>query len=128
MAEDRSSDGAGGEAGKKSAEGEQVRRQAVLVGKEQLAEHQPGGGAVKEEVVPLDGGANGGGDDGLAQLPGMICVRRRRCCGHGPFPRLRLLRLFMSPVRGFERPSARSSNRGQTEGLPIRVPNPSSVP
>ena len=37
-------------------------------GKEQLGEHQAGDGAVKEEIVPLDGGADRAGDDGPAQL------------------------------------------------------------
>src|SRR5262249_26961584 len=62
------------------AEGRKRCRQRILIGKIQLAEHEPGRGAVEEEIVPLDGGANGGCDDCLAQLRSVVgfgqgCVR-----------------------------------------------------
>ena len=40
----------------------------VGVRKEQLGEDKAGDGAIEKEIVPLDGGANGGGDDSAAQL------------------------------------------------------------
>ena len=40
----------------------------IGVGEEQLAEHERGGGAVDEEVVPLERRADGGADDDPPQL------------------------------------------------------------
>ena len=39
---------------------------------EQLGEHQAGDRAVEEEIVPLDRGADGGGDHGAAKLNLML--------------------------------------------------------
>src|SRR5262249_24182093 len=57
-------------------DGERLERSdpGVRVGKEQLGEDEAGDRAVEEEIVPLDGGANGGGNDGAAKL--RLVVRR----------------------------------------------------
>ena len=75
MAEDRRADRPGDEADEIGAEGGERRRQRILVGEVQLAEDEAGGGAVEEEVVPLDGGADRRGDDRLAQLCAVFGVR-----------------------------------------------------
>jgi hypothetical protein len=72
MAEYRRADRASDKADEIGAKGRQRRRQCILVGKIELAEHQSGRGAVKEEVVPLDGGADGRCDDRLAQLRAVV--------------------------------------------------------
>src|SRR5437667_3234932 len=45
-----------------------VPTQGSECGKKQFGEHQSGDGAVEEKVVPLDRGADGGGDHGAAKL------------------------------------------------------------
>ena len=75
MAEDRGADRATDEADEIGAEGGKRRGQRIFVGKVELAEDEAGGGAVKEEVVPLDGGADGRGDDRLAQLRAVVGFR-----------------------------------------------------
>ena len=95
MTEDRGADRAGGKADEISAEGKQRCRQRLLVGEVELAEDETGGGAVKEEVVPLDGGADGRSDHRLAQLRAVFSLRQRhvcRCHSHGVPPRIRPLR------------------------------------
>ncbi len=92
MAEDGGADGARDEADEIDAEGVERRGQRLLVREEELAEHQAGHGAVEEEIVPLDGRADGGGDDGAAQLARVLLGRKRRDGagdgGHGgSFPR-----------------------------------------
>jgi hypothetical protein len=59
VTEDRSSDRPSDEADEIGAEGGQRRGQRVLVWKVELAENEPGSRAVKEEIVPFDGGADG---------------------------------------------------------------------
>ncbi len=81
MAEDRGADRPSDEADEIGAECRERRRQRILVGKVELAEDQPGGGAVDEEVVPFDGGADGGRDDGLAQLLAVVGLGHRPVCG-----------------------------------------------
>src|SRR5262249_21775426 len=86
VAEDGGADRAPDEPDEVGAERRQRRGHRVLVGEVQLAEHEAGGGAVEEEVVPLDGGADGRSDDGLAQLVAVIGGRQRPvggCCSHG---------------------------------------------
>ena len=75
MAEDRGADRPSDEADEIGAEGGERRRQRILVGKVELAEDQTGGGAVEEEVIPLDGRADGGRDDRLAQLEALFGFR-----------------------------------------------------
>jgi hypothetical protein len=53
------------------------RGQWVLVWEEELAEDQPGHGAIEQEIVPLDRGADRGGDDGAAELA-IVLLRRKR--------------------------------------------------
>jgi len=72
MTEDRGADRPPDEADEIGAERRQRRRQGILVGKIKLAEDQPGGGAVEEEIIPFDRGADGGCDDCLAQLRTVI--------------------------------------------------------
>src|SRR5512140_658514 len=48
--------------------GAERSRERIERGKENAAEHERGRGSVEEEVVPLDGGADEGRDDDLAQL------------------------------------------------------------
>ena len=72
VAEYRGADRAADEADEIGAEGGERRRQRILVGKVELAEDKPGGGAVEEKVVPLDRGTDGRCDDSLAQLRAVI--------------------------------------------------------
>src|SRR5579883_1508991 len=89
MAEDRRPDRPGDKADEIGAEGQEGCRQRLEGGKEKLAKYQPGRGAIEEEVVPFDGGADGGGEDRLAQLDVMVhCGCVQRCCDHAD-PRLR---------------------------------------
>ena len=68
MAEYRSADRAADEPDEVGAEGRQSRGEWIFVGKVELAEDQPGRGAVNEEIVPFDRSANGRRDDSLSQL------------------------------------------------------------
>src|SRR5262249_27792275 len=61
-------------------EGVEQRRRRIFVGEEELAEDETGHGAVEQEIVPLDGRADRGGDDGAAEL---ARVSLRRQCGTG---------------------------------------------
>ncbi len=58
VAEDRCADRAPYKADEIGSEGGERRRQRIRIGKEQLAENEPGCRAVKEEVVPLDRSTN----------------------------------------------------------------------
>ncbi|GAA3142605.1 hypothetical protein GCM10020001_076880 [Nonomuraea salmonea] len=69
VAEDGGADGPGGEPAEVGAEGEQESCGGVAGGEEELREQRAGGEAVEEEVVPLDRGADGGGDHRTDQLP-----------------------------------------------------------
>ena len=81
MPEDRGADRPADEADEVGAERRERSGQRILVGKEQFRENQPGGGAVDEEVVPLDGGADGGGDHRLAQLRAVLGIRKLAASG-----------------------------------------------
>src|SRR6202007_1246354 len=86
------------EADEIGAERRQCRGQRVFVGEVELAEDQAGGGAIEEEVVPLDRGADGRRDDGLAQVGAVVVRAQRRvggCRCHWGFLRL------SSPRGGF---------------------------
>ena len=65
VAEDDAAEGAGDEAERVGAEGQQGRGGGLALGEEQRAEDERRGRAVEEEVVPLDGGADQGGEDDL---------------------------------------------------------------
>src|SRR5215470_413754 len=59
-----------GRATKPTADGKGLERSdpRVRVREEQLGKDQAGDGAVEKEIVPFDRRADGGGDDGAAQL------------------------------------------------------------
>jgi hypothetical protein len=82
MAEDRSADRTADEADEIGSERRQRCGKRILVREVKLAENQAGGGAVNEEVIPFDGGADGRGDDSLAQLLAVI-GRRQHVVGDG---------------------------------------------
>jgi hypothetical protein len=86
MPEDRSADRTAGEADEVGPECRQGGGERILLWKEQLADDQSSRGAVDEEVVPFDGGADGRGDDGLAQLGGVLGCGQR--VGHCPLQTL----------------------------------------
>ena len=67
MAEDDAAERPRDEADGVGGEGEQGADQRVERGEEQLVEDEGGGGAVEEEVVPLDGGADQAGEDDAAK-------------------------------------------------------------
>src|SRR6266404_2424340 len=77
MAEDRGTDRASDETDKIGPEGRERRGQRIRIGKEQLAEDQPSGRTVKEEVVPLDRRADRLCDNCLAQLRAVLGLRHR---------------------------------------------------
>ena len=62
VAEDEPADRAGEEADGEGAERRELRGRPVEAVEEELVEDEAGGGAVEEEVVPLDGGADRGGE------------------------------------------------------------------
>ena len=66
-------------------EGQQRADQRVEVGKNSCVEHQRGGGAVEEEVVPLQRRADEAGDDDLAGRAGQVGGRGGQvvALGHG---------------------------------------------
>jgi hypothetical protein len=66
VAEDRGADRAPSKADEIGSEGGERRRQRIRIGKEQLAENQPGCCAIKEEVVPLDRSTNDRRDNRFA--------------------------------------------------------------
>jgi hypothetical protein len=68
VSEDHAAQGTGKEADSKGGEGRHLAGKGINVGEEQRAENQRRGGAVKEEVVPLDRGANEAGDDDAANV------------------------------------------------------------
>jgi hypothetical protein len=72
MAENRRPHGARDEADGVDQKRLERADQRVGLREIEFREHQPRHRAVKKEVVPLDGGADGAGDDRAAQLPGMI--------------------------------------------------------
>ena len=76
MAEDCRADRAADKADEVGAECRERPGQRVGVGKKELWKHQSGGGAVDEEVIPLDGRADRRGNHGLAQLRAVLGVRK----------------------------------------------------
>ena len=91
MAEDGRADRARDEADGIDGEGLERADPGVGVREEQLGEDEAGDGAVEEEIVPLDRGADGGGDDGAAKLHLMFSRRKLKGGGigrdHGHFSR-----------------------------------------
>jgi hypothetical protein len=67
--EDDAAERACREADRVGTEREQGRVDRIGVGEEQRAEDERGRGAVEEEVVPLDGGADEAGEDDLDDRP-----------------------------------------------------------
>ena len=67
VAEDQPADRPGEEPDGEGGEGRELRGRSVQPVEVELVEDQAGGGAVEEEVVPLDGGADGRGDRDLAR-------------------------------------------------------------
>ena len=75
MAKDRRTDRTADKADKIGAEGEQDPSQWGLVGEVELAEYQASGGAVEEEIVPLDCRTDCRCDDCFTQLRTMFGFR-----------------------------------------------------
>ena len=75
--------GPGQEPDREGAEGRELRRRSVEAVEEELVEDETGGGAVEEEVVPLDGGAHrrGDGDPSGCGAVGHLGRRGRRAAG-----------------------------------------------
>src|SRR5271154_413426 len=90
MAENGGTDRTSGEPNKIGSERRKCRRKRRLIGKKQLAEDEAGGGAVKEEIVPLDRSTDRRCDDSLAELRAVFCLGQhpisRRCHSHGVPP------------------------------------------
>jgi hypothetical protein len=84
MAEDEGTDRSADEADEEDAEGFQHPDDGIRLREEQLAEHQRRDGAVEQEVVSLDGGADGAGDNGATKLrPVFGFGKPARCHGSG---------------------------------------------
>jgi len=83
MSEDGGADRPADEADEIGAEGGERRGERVFVGEIELAEDEAGGGAVEEEVVPLDRGADGRGDDRFSQLRIVLGFRQGNLGGRG---------------------------------------------
>jgi len=92
MAEDRSTDRPRREANEVGAEGQERGGGRIGVREIKLAKYQSGGGSIKEEVVPFDGSADGGGDHRLAQLPTVVGRGKRVVSGYRSHVRLPLIR------------------------------------
>jgi hypothetical protein len=78
MAEDGGADWASDKAHCIDSESFQDADQRIGVGEEELAENKAGHDAVKQEIVPLDGGPDGAGDYGSQELPAMLLWCKRR--------------------------------------------------
>src|SRR5262249_52539788 len=78
MTEDEGADRARDKADEVDGKRVERRGQRRLVGEEELAENQAGHRAVEQEIVPLERGADSGGDDRAPQLARMIVGRKRR--------------------------------------------------
>src|SRR6185437_6878013 len=78
--EDRGADGPSDEADEVGPESRERARVGIGVGEIELAEYQRRDRAVDEEVIPLDGGADGRCDDGAAKLRAMFVGRQRSVC------------------------------------------------
>src|SRR5262249_55603643 len=81
-AENRSPDRARGKADEIGAEGQQRCGGRIVVREIKLAEHQSGSGAIEEEIVPFDRGADCGGDHCLAHLAAMVGRGKRAVSGY----------------------------------------------
>src|SRR5512133_1495563 len=90
VAEDDPAQGAGREADAVGGQGQQRARGRLHLGEEQLVEDQRGGGAVEEEVVPLDGGADEAGRHDLPDRAplGYLVVRAHRAASLWALDRL----------------------------------------
>ena len=75
MAKDRRADGPPDKADKKDPEGLEDAHQRVGLREKDRPENERADGAVKQEVVPLDRGADGAGDQRPAQLRAVFSVR-----------------------------------------------------
>jgi hypothetical protein len=93
MAEDGGADRPGDEADGIDGKGVERTRERIVAGKIELGEDQAAGQAVKEEIVPLDGGADGAGNQGAQQMAPMLAfvdsIRDRRYHGHARAPIIR---------------------------------------
>jgi hypothetical protein len=74
MAEYRGADRAADKANKVRAEGGQRRGEWIFVGEVELTEDQSGRGAVDEEIIPFDRGADSRRDNRFAQLSAVVVV------------------------------------------------------
>jgi hypothetical protein len=77
MAEDRSADRTGNKADEVDAKSLEGTHQRCRIREEELGEHNAGYLPVKQEVLPLNGGANGACDRCPAQLRAVIVFRKR---------------------------------------------------
>jgi hypothetical protein len=78
MAEYRGADRAADKANKVRAEGGQRRGEWIFVGEVELTEDQSGRGAVDEEIIPFDRGADSRRDNRFAWRAKVKCSGRRR--------------------------------------------------
>ena len=84
VTEDHGADGAGDESHGEDEERLQSHRRRVALRKEQRCKDDGRGGTEKEEVVPLEGGAQKGTPDDATDVSGTRTVdASRRCNGHG---------------------------------------------
>ncbi len=89
LGDDHAAERADEEADREGGERRQDAGRRHQVGEEEAVDHQAGGGAIERVVVPLDQGADGAGDDGLAGArgqPGGLLGRAAgpgRGAGHG---------------------------------------------
>src|SRR4029077_5143555 len=88
MAEDRSPQRPRREADEVGAERQQRGGGRIRVREIKLAEHQSRGGAVEEEIVPFDGGADRGSDHRLAQFAAVVGLGKRAVVGYGSHVRV----------------------------------------
>jgi hypothetical protein len=81
MAEDRGPHGPGEEAHGVDQEGLERADQRVGLREEEFGEDEAGDGAVEEEIVPLDRGADRAGDDGAGELGPVLGLGERAGSG-----------------------------------------------
>lgn len=125
MAEDDPAQRASDEARPEGDEGQQGGQARIHVGGEEyLAEHQGGGQAVDVEVVPLDGGADEGGDTGPAGLLVQVGVFGRGRARHGSSPVYCCSRRHAAPYRPSLKGGAETlvSVEGERASVLTRVP------
>ena len=96
------------EADAESQERQERADDGLALGKEQIAEHQRGGSAVEEEVIPFERGSNAGRDDhAQARLSGATGCRLRH-----RFPRSGFLSFYLFEILAVREWRARMSPRG----------------